>query len=104
MLYRNVIKAEQPEPRALLVQALQRLAEHKKTADVSYHVWYEQLEAIFDSFRAVQHEVTDELRIGQHMMLLGNDKRYKTVIDRVSRKCYNLETAKIHFEREAITL
>ena len=59
-LFSKVVQSDQPEPRALLVDAIQRLAGHRKTENISYFKWITELKSYYDTLRAVQFEMSED--------------------------------------------
>ena len=100
-IYRKVVQSEQPEPRALLVQALTRLSTHKKTTEMSYTKWLHELKSLFEAMNAVHFETSNELKIGFTFAHLGHDKRYEHTIERAIEKNLDLETSLTLLKRKA---
>ena len=95
------MQADQPEPKALLVDTLTRLAGHKKTENISYYKWLLELKAIFDTLRAVRFEMSDDFQVGFLLAHVGHDKRYEHKVERMLEKNTSYEGCLIILRRRA---
>jgi hypothetical protein len=103
-LFSRVVQADQPEPKALLVDTLTRLAAHKKTENFSYIKWVTELKAIFDTLRAVQFDLSEDFQTGFLLALVRHDKRYEELVARVTEKQKGYEACLTLLRRRAETL
>ena len=102
-LFSRVVQADQPEPKALLVDTLQRLSGHKKTENISYYKWLLELKAIFDTLRAVRFEMSDDFQIQVGFLLahVVHDKRYEHKVERLLEKNTSYEGCLVILRRKA---
>jgi hypothetical protein len=84
-LFDTAVKTEEPEPRAVLVSACNRLVSCKKTADIPFQQWYNELESIYEQLATVGLDVTqipnDLFRLGFTLAAIAHDKRYDTAVE-----------------------
>ena len=100
-LFSRVVQADQPEPKALLVDTLTRLSGHKKTENFSYIKWVTELKAIFDTLRAVQFDLSEDFQSGYLLALVRLDKRYEDLVVRLLEKNRNYESCLTLLRRRA---
>ena len=100
-LFSRVVQSDQPEPKALLVDTLTRLAGHKKTENFSYFKWITELKAIFDTLRAVQFDLSEDFQVGFLLALMGSDKRYEHKLERLTDKNTSFDGCLIILRRRA---
>ena len=84
-LFDTAVKTEEPEPRAVLVSACNRLVTCKKTADIPFQQWNNELESIYEQLATVGLDVTkipnDLFRLGFTLAAIAHDKRYDTAVE-----------------------
>ena len=103
-MWRAVAKTEQPEPYELLVSGIDRITQFKKTESMDYQTWIMELSEIILQLQAVDFPVTDMMRIGYTLHLLGKDKRYKSIIAEAKQKKWTYDLCLTKFSRAAVDL
>ena len=99
-----VAKTEQPEPYELLVSGIDRLTLLKKTESIVYQTWIMELSEIILQLQAVDFHFSDMMRIGYTLHLLGNDKRYLTIISEAKQKKWTYDMCLTKFSRTAVDI
>ena len=84
-LFNIVVKTAEPEPRAVLVAACNRLVSCKKDNTISFTQWHSEMETTYEQLATVGLDVTkipnDLFRLGFSLASVSFDKRYETTLE-----------------------